>query len=133
MITVSATINATLDKVWVYWTQPQHIVNWNFAGEDWHAPSAENDLRVGGKFKYRMASKDETMGFDFEGEYSLVTSQKAIHYFLADDRKIQITFEDLGDKVNIVESFDPENENPEAMQQQGWQMILDNFKAYVER
>jgi len=33
-------------------------------------------------------------------------------------------------KVRIV--FEPEQENPREMQQQGWQAILENFKRYVE-
>ena len=32
----------------------------------------------------------------------------------------------------IVETFDPEQQNPIEMQRGGWQSILDNFKKYVE-
>jgi hypothetical protein len=34
--------------------------------------------------------------------------------------------------VKVVETFDPENENPDEVQRSGWQAILDNFKKYVE-
>lgn len=40
MITVSVKIDASVEKVWNYFTQPEHIVNWNFANDDWHSPSA---------------------------------------------------------------------------------------------
>lgn len=30
-ITVSATINATMEQVWDSWTKPEHITKWNFA------------------------------------------------------------------------------------------------------
>lgn len=30
-ITVKTTVQADLEKVWNYWTKPEHITNWNFA------------------------------------------------------------------------------------------------------
>jgi uncharacterized protein YndB with AHSA1/START domain len=92
-ITVEMKVNAPLEKVWDYWTNPQHIVNWNYASEDWHAPHATNDLRVGGKFSSRMEAKDGSMGFDFEGEYTKVEQHIEIEYVLADARKVNIRFD----------------------------------------
>ncbi len=132
MITVQNTINASIEKVWELWTAPEHVMKWNNASEDWHTPFAENDLKVGGKFKYTMASKDGTMRFDFEGIYTNVVNPSLIEYKLADDRKVKITFESQKNGVLLIEKFDPETENSEALQQQGWQAILDNFKKYVE-
>ncbi|MFV8378402.1 SRPBCC family protein [Flavobacterium sp. LB3R33] len=132
MITVQNTINASIEKVWELWTAPEHVMKWNNASEDWHTPFAENDLKVGGKFKYTMASKDGTMRFDFEGFYTNIVNPSLIEYKLADDRKVKITFESQKNGVLLIEKFDPETENSEALQQQGWQAILDNFKKYVE-
>jgi len=44
MITVQNTINTSIDKVWIFWTLPEHITKWSFASPDWHTPFAENDL-----------------------------------------------------------------------------------------
>jgi uncharacterized protein YndB with AHSA1/START domain len=133
MITVQNTINASIDKVWEFWTQPEHIKNWSFASAEWHTPYAENDLREGGKFKSTMAAKDGSMSFDFGGEYTLVEKNKAIEYVLEDGRKVEITFTETPEGVEIIESFDPETQNSEEMQQGGWNAILDNFKSYVEQ
>lgn len=133
MITVQNTINASIDKVWEFWTQPEHIKNWSFASAEWHTPYAENDLREGGKFKSTMAAKDGSMSFDFGGEYTLVENHKAIEYVLDDGRKVEITFTETPDGVEIIQSFDPETQNSEEMQQGGWNAILDNFKSYVEQ
>lgn len=132
MITVKSTINASIDKVWEFWTLPEHITKWSFASMDWHTPYAENDLREGGKFKSTMAAKDGSMSFDFEGEYTLVEKNKAIEYVMADGRKVEIIFTAASNGVEITESFDPETQNPEEMQRGGWQAILDNFKSYAE-
>lgn len=133
MITVQNTINASIDKVWEFWTQPEHIKNWSFASAEWHSPKAENDLREGGKFTTTMAAKDGSMSFDFGGEYTLVEKHKAIKYVMEDGRKVEITFNETPDGVEIIESFDPESENSDEMQQGGWNSILDNFKSYVEQ
>lgn len=132
MITVQNNINAPIETVWECWTNPVHITKWNNASDDWHTPYAENDLRTGGRFKSTMASKDGTMSFDFEGEYTLVEQNKAIEYVMADGRKVGISFAATPSGVDVIESFDPETENSEEMQRVGWQAILNNFKKYVE-
>ena len=132
MITIQKTVNASIDKVWDFWTTPEHITKWSFASPDWHTPHAENDLREGGKFSSTMAAKDGSMSFDFGGEYTLVEKNKAIEYILEDGRKVEISFTETPSGVEIIQSFDPETQNSEEMQRGGWQAILDNFKSYTE-
>lgn len=131
-ITIQTTVNAPIEKVWRCWSEPKHITQWAFASDDWHAPKAENDLRVDGTFSTTMAAKDGSVSFDFGGVYTKVEKHKAIEYTIADGRKVNISFIAEGDQTNVVETFDPENENPEEMQRGGWQAILDNFKKYTE-
>lgn len=133
MITVKTIINAPILKVWEYWTKPEHIKNWNFASDDWHCPKAVNNLKIGGKFIYTMASKDGEMSFDFSGNYINLKEFSLIEYALIDGRKVIILFEVQDNNVVITESFDPENENLEELQKNGWQNILNNFKKYTEQ
>lgn len=132
MITVQTTVNASIDKVWDFWTLPEHIVNWSFASAEWHSPKAENDVKEGGKFLTTMAAIDGSMSFDFEGEYTLVKPKEALEYVMADGRKVEIAFKKVEDGIEITERFDPETQNSEEMQKGGWNAILDNFKTYVE-
>ncbi len=131
-VTVQNMINAALKKVWEYWNQPGHITKWNFSSDDWHCPKATNDLRVGGKLCSRMEAKDGSFGFDFEGTYYEIASQKKISYTLDDGRKVTTTFQGLEEKTKVTTTFDAETENPVEMQREGWQAILDNFKKYTE-
>lgn len=131
-ITVQTTVNAPVEKVWRMWSEPEHITKWNSASEDWHTPRAENDLRIGGKFRSRMEAKDGSAGFDFGGTYDDVRENEHIAYTMSDGRTVKIAFTADGDKTRVAETFDPESENPRDMQQGGWQAILDNFKKYVE-
>jgi uncharacterized protein YndB with AHSA1/START domain len=132
IITVGNTVNAPVTKVWEYFTKPEHITKWNNASDDWHTPRAENDLRTGGNFVYRMEAKDGSFGFDFGGVYDKVTTNKYIEYTIGDGRKVEITFEGNDQTTKVTESFEAENMNSIELQQGGWQAILDNFKEYTE-
>jgi uncharacterized protein YndB with AHSA1/START domain len=132
IITIENTMNVPVNKVWQYFTLPQHITQWNNASEDWHTPLAENDLRVGGKFLSRMEAKDGSMGFDFWGIYDDIKTNEFIAYTMGDGRKVKISFLSFGNQTKIVTIFEAETENPIELQQSGWQAILDNFKKYAE-
>lgn len=131
-ITVQTVVNAPVEKVWECWNGPEHITGWAFASDDWEAPAAENDLRVGGKFKTRMAAKDKSAGFDFTGVYTDVKEHMLIEYEMGDGRHVKVEFVESPDGVKITETFEPENTFPKDMQRSGWQAILDNFKKYAE-
>ena len=131
-ITIKATVNAPVSRVWEYWNNPSHITQWNYASDDWHSPRAENDLRAGGKFSARMEAKDGSFGFDFEGRYDDVKTNEYIAYTMSDDRKVEIHFKAVDNQTEITETFEAESENPVDMQREGWQAILDNFKKYAE-
>jgi uncharacterized protein YndB with AHSA1/START domain len=132
-IEVKSTINAPLSQVWEFWTLPNHIVNWNFASNDWHCPKAENNLEIGGEFHYLMEAKDGSFNFDFWGTYVNIEVEKQIEILLGDGRKMSVLFEISDNKTIITEKFDPESVNPLELQKTGWQMILDNFKLYIEK
>ena len=132
VITIDAVVNAPNSKVWELWTSPEHIVKWNHASDDWHTTTATNDLKVGGKFNSRMEAKDGSFGFDFWGIYDEIVTNKKIAYTLGDNRKVNVTFTEKDNGVEIISSFEAENENPIDMQKTGWQLILNNFKKYVE-
>jgi uncharacterized protein YndB with AHSA1/START domain len=131
-ITIKASVHAPIEKVWEYWNSPEHITKWAFASDDWEAPAAENDLREGGKFKTVMAAKDKSTSFDFEGVYTKVVEHSLIEYDMPDGRHVKTEFVQSGDIVEITSTFDPEQENSEELQRNGWQAILDNFKKHVE-
>jgi uncharacterized protein YndB with AHSA1/START domain len=131
-ITVNTQISAPITKVWQAYTTPADIMQWNAASDDWHTTASRVDLRVGGEFSSRMEAKDGSMGFDFAGVYTNIIEHKLIEYAFG-DRMARVSFAESTDGATTVEVvFDPENEFPVEMQQQGWQSILDNFKRHVE-
>ncbi|HMT06711.1 MAG TPA: SRPBCC family protein [Pyrinomonadaceae bacterium] len=131
-IAVEATINESIETVWDRYTNPEHIVNWNFANNDWCCPRAENDLRAGGKMLSRMEAKDGSFGFDFEAVYDEVMPNEKLVYTMTDGRQATVNFAELDSHTQVTVVFDAEDENSHELQQQGWQAILDNFKKYSE-
>lgn len=133
LITVESIIEAPIDMVWDFWTKPEHVMHWNFASSDWHCPRANSDFNIGGEFHYIMAAKDGSVEFDFCGTFTKIIDKTFIEIFLEDGRELNIQFESEGNATKIIETFEPEEANSIELQKQGWQAILNNFKAYAEK
>jgi len=135
-ITVEVLVNAAPEAAWKAFTDPAAIVRWNFAHPSWHCPTAENDLQVGGKFSYRMAARDGSFAFDYAGIYSALEAPRVLEFTLGDligeGRQVKVEFRPEAGGTRVVETFDAENQNSLDQQRQGWQAILDNFRAVAE-
>ena len=130
-IQVQATIEASQQKVWDYYTKPEHITQWNFAHPSWHCPSATNDMKIGGRYIARMEAKDGSFGFDFDATYTEINEGNSFTYVFG-GRSATVAFIEQDGQTTVTIIFDPETENPIDLQKQGWQAILDNFKQYTE-
>ena len=130
-ITVTALVEAPMELVWESYVNPDDIVQWNAASEDWHTTTATVDLRPGGTFCSRMEAKDGSFGFDFEGTYTKVIPHQLIAYSFG-DRQAEITFVQEPSGVTVSVEFDAEDEHSVDEQRSGWQAILDRFARHVE-
>lgn len=131
-ITVETPVHAPIARVWDTWNDPEDIVRWNSAQDDWHTTRSTVDLREGGRFLSRMEAKDGSMGFDFEGVYTRIVPHETIEYRMGDGREVAVEFIQQDGQVLVRTTFDAESENPPEMQREGWQAISDNFGSYVE-
>lgn len=132
-VTLKSTILRPADKVWEYFTKPEHITQWNFASPDWACPKAEADLREGGRFNYRMEAKDGSFGFDFTGTFNEVVPSQKLTYTIEDGRMVEVLFNAVDNSTTeITETFEAETMNPVEMQREGWSNILHNFEKYAE-
>lgn len=130
-ITIKATISADKQKVWNYYTKPEHITKWNFADPSWHCPTATNDLNVGGRYVARMEAKDGSFGFDFDAVYTEINKGEHFTYEFG-GRLATVDFKEKDRQTEVTIIFDPETENSIELQKNGWQSILNNFKKYTE-
>ena len=130
-ISVEATIDAPVDRVWNAWTTPSDIVQWNAASDDWHTTRSEVDLRVGGGFSSRMEAKDGSFGFDFAGTYTRIIEHELIECSLG-ERHLRVEFIAGESGTTVRETFDADDSHSAEQQRQGWQAILDRFAGHVE-
>ncbi|HEY8895389.1 MAG TPA: SRPBCC domain-containing protein [Niastella sp.] len=131
MITVNTEIYAPIENIWKMWNDPKDIQKWNNINEDWHTPVAQNDLQPGGKFLYRMGTKDGSLSFDFTGKYDKVTEHEFISYTLDSGRTATVTFSQSY-PVLLTETFEPGTEPSVEEQRNFCQAIINSFKNYVE-
>ena len=132
MITIQATVQADAGKAWECYTKPEHITKWNFASDDWHCPSAFNELKVGGTYRVRMEAKDGSFGFDLEATYDSLEPGNSFTYTMADGRSVHLVLHHKGNATEVSITFEAENQNPVELQREGWQAILNNYKKYTE-
>ena len=130
-IQVRTSVMADIQKVWDYYTSPEHITQWNFADPSWHCPSASNDMKIGGRYVARMEARDGSFGFDFEAIYTEINILESFIYQFG-ERFAKIEFNNMNNQTEVIITFYPETENPIELQKNGWQAILNNFKNYTE-
>lgn len=132
MVTVNAEVFAPIAQVWERYTDPRHVVNWNFADPSWHCPAASADLRAGGEYRFTMAARDGSAAFDFGGTYTLVEPTAKLFSTLGDGRAVEVTFKETSVGTQVSVSFELEATNSEERQLSGWSAILNEFKRYCE-
>src|SRR5437660_1104846 len=115
-ITIQASVQAPVEKVWKIWTNPEEIVKWSSPSPDWYTPRAEHEFRPGGRFTYRMEARDGSFGFDFGGIFDAIKPSEYIEYTIDDGRKVMIRFESRGRDTHITETFEAESINPVEQQ-----------------
>lgn len=131
MIKIEMIIKKPHQLVYQTYFDPKHIVNFNFASEDWYCPQATNNFVVNGRFCYTMSSKNRANTFDFEGTFTSI-SPFEVTYVLDDNRLVVVRFEPMRDHTKLTIEFEAELEHDKAIQQAGWYAILNQFKGYVE-
>lgn len=133
-ITIELDIQAPAHTVWQCLTRPEHITGWNFAHESWHCPSAESDLRPGGRFSYRMEAKDGSFGFDYSGVFDGIQPEHSLHYHLDDGRTVAVELLPQGSNATLLrESFQADAQHDADTQRNGWLAIARNLGLYAER
>ena len=129
VITLRSQSQYSAAEIWERLVNPEKVMLWNYASEEWHCPRATIDLRIGGEFHWEMAAKDGSMAFDFAGKYTGIEEAKRLAYALDDGRKVEIEIFETEAQAGcrVEERFEAEHENSLYFQRLGWQNILKNL------
>lgn len=131
-ITTEVIVEIPVEQAWKIWTTPADIMQWNVPFDNWHCPVVENDIKPGGKFLFRMETKDGSDGFDHAGTYDTVVQNQLIEYTGTDGRKSRIIFNEMEGTTTITETFEPEQNTLVELQRDFCQSVLNRFKQYAE-
>jgi len=137
-VRIERTYGAPAQAVFDAWTSVEVMQRWWHAGPDWETPSAEVDLRVGGRVRVVMRSPDgaEHGG---GGEYTEIVPPARLAFTWAwDDEPGRRTLVELGfteaDGATTVVLTHSGLAGEESRQghEGGWHDVLDNLGHVVE-
>jgi uncharacterized protein YndB with AHSA1/START domain len=136
-VRIERTFDAPAEEVFDAWTSPEVIKRWFRPGDGWREPSAEVDLRVGGKFSVVMRDPDG-QPVRAGGEFTLIERPHRLAYtwtFDDDPSNLQMiemefTERDKVTTVVFVNSDISEKRRRDA-QYDGWSRCFDEFERVV--
>ena len=131
---LTRTFAAPREKVFRAWTDPEELKKW-WGPPGYGTPSAEVDLRVGGKYRLGMRKLPEGPVFYLAGTYREVRPPERLVYTWRweaepelGDTLVTVEFHDRGGSTEIVlthELFPTEKARQEH--ERGWSGGLDNL------
>jgi uncharacterized protein YndB with AHSA1/START domain len=134
VVRIERTFEAPAEDVFDAWTNEEVIRRWFRPGRGWQEPSAEVDLRIGGKVRVVMRAPDGSEVAAW-GEYTVIDRphKLAFTWTFDDDpsneQMIELEFieQDGATTVVFVNSNISEEERRDA-QYEGWTACIDNME-----
>jgi len=131
---LTRTFAAPREKVFRAWTDPEEVKKW-FHPPGYETPSAEIDLRVGGKYRLGMRKLPDGEVFYLSGSYREVRRPERLVYTWQweaepelGDTLVTVQFHDRGGSTEVVlthKLFPTEKARQEH--ERGWSGGLDNL------
>lgn len=140
---VERTVDAPREVVFKAWTESEQIKQWYHLPDGWSTPFAENDLRVGGAYRYGIHAGEAGTFYEF-GEYIEITPPSRLVYTCSfecdecefdmpgEEMLVTVELEDLGEQTRVVvrqEGYLKESDRDD--QQNGWPGFLDHLAKFV--
>ena len=134
---------APRDAVFDAWTNPDVLREWWAAQPTWDTPTADVDLREGGRYRLAMRDPDSGETHTLVGEYREIRRPERLVYTWtwesnedamsgSEDTLVEVDFADDGDGTNVVVTHSGfANEELRDMHAHGWNGCLDNLERRV--
>ena len=140
-LTLTRKINASAERLYDAWTQPELMKKWFHPAKDWTTPMAENELKVGGGWRIQMAKPDNSVFFPGVGQYKVLDRPNKLvftwHPYAAQDYETVVTllFKKVSDTVTELTLIHEglRNEKDKADHNGGWVGCVGVLADFVER
>jgi uncharacterized protein YndB with AHSA1/START domain len=134
VLRIERTFDAPVERVFAAWTSEEVLRRWLHGMPGWETPTAEVDLRVGGRIRILMRDPSGGAESGATGEYRVVDPpHRLVFTWVWDDQPdqpqlIELEFSecDGGTTVLMTNSSIPGDERW-ASQQRGWNVCFDNL------
>jgi uncharacterized protein YndB with AHSA1/START domain len=133
------TFDAPREDVFDAWTNPEVLRRWWAGGPDWDTPSAEVDLREGGRYRLAMRNPEGDVHV-VGGEYREIRRPERLVYTWAwegpnpfpGESEVAVDFvEDGGRTKVVIEHSGFDSPDHVAPHEHGWNGVLANLEARV--
>ena len=140
VLEIERTFHAPAEEVFEAWTSEEVLRRWLHADPEWETPTAEVDLRVGGRL--RIVMRDPKSGADYGagGEYTVVDPPHRLAFTWSWDdhdserQLIELEFIDRDGATTVrMTSRGIATEERRASHREGWGICFDNLDRVLAR
>jgi uncharacterized protein YndB with AHSA1/START domain len=135
-LVVRRRIQATAEKLFAAWTQPQHLVNW-WGPKGVVCPVAEIDLRIGGAYRIANRFPDGTTVW-IAGLFEHIEPPHRLTYTWRLEsqqtpaERVTVCFNPLDEATEVVVTHERiASEAARTSHERGWSGCLDGLAAYA--
>lgn len=140
VLRIERTFDAPVERVFDAWTSEEVLRRWLHGMPGWETPTAEVDLRVGGKIRIVMRDPSDGTEAGATGEYRVVEPpRKLVFTWIWDHHPdepqlIELEFSERDGTTTVVmtNSSIPTEAQWES-QQRGWNVCYDNLERMLAR
>lgn len=134
VLRIERTFDAPIEEVFDAWTSEEVLRRWWHADPSWETPSAEVDIRVGGKLRIVMRNPQAGADYGGSGEYRVVDRPHRLSFtWIWDDdptnpQLIELEFSEReGATTVLMINSGITTEKGRDEHEEGWQACLDNL------
>jgi uncharacterized protein YndB with AHSA1/START domain len=140
VLEIERTFDAPAEEVFEAWTSEEVLRRWFHDNPEWETPTAEVDLRVGGRL--RLAMRDPKAGEDYgaTGEYTVVDPPHRLAFTWTWDEQdterqlIELEFTERDGATTVrMTSHGISSEERVDSHRGGWGRCFDNLDRALER
>ena len=138
VLRIERTFDAPVERVFEAWTSEEVLRRWLHGMHGWETPTAEVDLRVGGRIRIVMRDPSDGAEVGATGEYTVVEPpHRLVFTWVWDDDRdrpqlIELEFAEQGPQtsVRMTNSAIQTDERWES-QRSGWHFCYDNLERVL--
>jgi uncharacterized protein YndB with AHSA1/START domain len=135
---IERTFEAPVERVFEAWTSEEVLRRWLYGMPGWETPTAEVDLRVGGRIQIVMRDPSGGGESGATGEYTVVEPPHRLVFTWVWDHEpdqpqlIELEFSERDGRttVTMTNSSIPTEEGRES-QERGWNVCYDNLERLL--